>query len=122
MALLDLIPRLEVNNMDESVDFYEALGFQVIQRIEDKFVVMQREGVAMMLSIRYTAHLHANTHLTGGLYIMCDNVDELWEQHKDRVKICFPIETVGGNVREFSIYDCNNYVLHFGQRLDQPTS
>lgn len=108
--------------MDETVAFYNRLGFEVTQRIEDKFVVMQREGVALMLSIRYTSHIHKNTHLTGGLYIMCDNVDELWEQHKDQAEICFPIETVGGNVREFSIYDCNKYVIHFGQRIDQPVN
>ncbi len=54
---------------------------------------------------------------TGSLYLKIDDVDALWERLKDRVRICYPIESFDYGMREFAIYDNNGYVLQFGQPL-----
>ena len=51
---------------------------------------------------------------TGSLYINPDDVDALWEQVKDKARVCYPIETFDYGMREFAIYDNNGYLLQFG--------
>ena len=57
---------------------------------------------------------------TGSLHLKTDDVDSLWARLKDRVRICYPIETFDYGMREFAIYDNNGYVLQFGQPLPAP--
>ena len=52
---------------------------------------------------------------TGSLYFNIADVDNLWESLKDNVKICYEIATFEWGMREFAIYDNNEYVLQFGQ-------
>jgi hypothetical protein len=41
----------------------------------------------------------------------------MWSRLKDRVKLCYPIETFDYGMREFAIYDNNEYILQFGQSV-----
>lgn len=116
MALKALIPNLETNNMDQTLQFYEGvLGFQCINRMENDWARVEKEGVTIMFSSRFFEKQYPKTYLTGGLYIYTDHIDELWEQLKDKVKICYLIETFDYGMREFAIYDNNEYRLQFGE-------
>ena len=57
--------------------------------------------------------------MTGGLYIYTDMVDLMWTELKDKLKVCYPIETFDYGMREFAVYDCNDYLLQFGQDVTQ---
>jgi uncharacterized glyoxalase superfamily protein PhnB len=52
---------------------------------------------------------------TGSFYFNTDNVDKLWEDLKDKAKVCYEIENFDWQMREFAIYDNNGYLLQFGQ-------
>lgn len=56
---------------------------------------------------------------TGSLYIHTDNVDELWNELKDKARICYPIETFEYGMREFALYDNNGYLLQFSQAIGE---
>lgn len=47
-----------------------------------------------------------------------ENADVLWKDLKIKANSCYEIETFDWEMREFSIYDNNKYILQFGQ----PTS
>ena len=55
--------------------------------------------------------------LTGSIYITTQNVDELWNSVKDKVKIISPIENRIYMMRDFSIADNNGYELVFGENI-----
>ena len=119
MAFNYLTPMLEVENMDETILFYESiLDFKLINRIENQWALVQKDEVAIMFSDRFFTDDYPNTYMTGSLYIYSDDVDVLWQILKDQVKICYPIENFEHAMREFAIYDNNGYRLQFGQELD----
>ena len=41
----------------------------------------------------------------------------MWNEVKENVKICYPLETFEWGMREFAIYDNNGYMLQFGQEI-----
>ncbi|MBT8273919.1 MAG: bleomycin resistance family protein [Bacteroidia bacterium] len=120
MVLKDLIPILETNNMDETIKYYESvLGFKCIGRMNNDWARLERDKISLMFSGRYNENDHPNTFMTGGLYIYTDTIDLLWTELKENVKVCYPIETFEYGIREFAIYDCNDYLLQFGQDLSE---
>ncbi|MBT8267606.1 MAG: VOC family protein [Bacteroidia bacterium] len=120
MSLRELIPMLETNNIVETISFYEeVLGFKCVKKVDNDWARLEREDVAIMFSIRFTEQDHPNTFLTGGLYIYTSTIDLLWTEFKDKVKVCYPLETFDYGMREFAIYDCNDYLLQFGQDLGE---
>ena len=52
-------------------------------------------------------------------YFNVNNVVRLWEDLKDKVKVCYEIETFEWGMKEFAIYDNNGYLLQFGQPVDE---
>ena len=94
MGLQEITPMLRTKNLKNSVEFYTALlGFQCEAFNEEWGWASVKQN---NLSIRFAS---PNAHepfdkptFTGSLYLRCDNVDVLWEQLKDKVKICYPIE------------------------------
>ena len=69
------------------------------------------------------AHEHfERPAFTGSLYINTDDVDSLWQQLKDKAKVCYPIEDFEYGMREFAVYDNNGYLLQFGQEINSEKS
>ena len=119
MAFNALVPTLEVENMDESIDFYESyLDFKCISREGDQWAYVQKDEVSIMLSSRFFEDKHPKPVFTGGLYIYVDDIDVIWQILKEKVKICYPLENFEYGMREFAIYDCNGYRIQFGQELE----
>jgi uncharacterized glyoxalase superfamily protein PhnB len=54
---------------------------------------------------------------TGTFYFYIDNVEELWNKLKDKLRVAYPIDTFDWGMREFAVYDNNGYMLQFGQDL-----
>lgn len=119
MAFNALAPTLEVENMDETIQFYESyLDFQCIDREEDAWAFIQKDDVSIMLSSRFNKDKHPTPVFTGSLYIYVDDIDVIWQILKDKVTISYPLENFDYGMREFAIYDNNGYRIQFGQELE----
>ncbi|TYA55202.1 VOC family protein [Formosa maritima] len=119
MAFNYLIPMLEVENMDETIEFYEnILDFVCVKRSQNAWSLMQKDEVAIMFSDRFFKEEHPNTFMTGSLYIYSDNVDVLWQILKNKVNIAYPLDNFEPGKREFAIFDNNGYRIQFGQDLN----
>jgi uncharacterized glyoxalase superfamily protein PhnB len=102
-------------DVTRSVEFYvEQLGFTCTLQLEG-FARVQLGAADIMLALP-NAHLPwQGPRFTGSVYLDVDNVDELWESLKTRVRIAYPIETMEYGLREFGVLDDNGYGLNFAQ-------
>lgn len=118
MPFNHLIPLLEVENMSETIRFYETiLDFTCVDRKDEEWAVVIKDDVTIMFSARFYKEKHPETYMTGSLFINTSDVDVLWQILKDKVDICYPIENFDYGMREFAIYDINGYRLQFGQEI-----
>lgn len=115
-----LTPMLRTWDLAGSVEFYtEILGFECEGYSEEfTWASLKRDGVSIMFS-------GPNEHLddkepvfTGSLYINTDDVEAVWNQLKEKARVCYPIETFPYGMREFAIYDNNGYLIQFGQEAE----
>ena len=119
MAFNALVPTLEVENMDKTIQFYESyLDFECINREANEWAYIQKDDVVIMLSSRFFKDKYPKTVFTGSLYIHVDDIDVIWQILKDKVDICYPLENFDYGMREFAIYDNNGYRIQFGQELE----
>lgn len=122
MKLKNVTPMLEATNLRQTVEFYsELLGFEIIGSFPDAenpgWVCMKKDDVVLMFTARNAHSKVETTTMTGSLYFYPTNVDEVWEQLKDKATVVYPIENFDYEMREFAIRDCNGYLLQFGQEI-----
>lgn len=70
-----------------------------------------------MLALPNEHTLYDKIGFTGSFYFNTNEVDVLWEQLKDKVRVCYGIENFEYGMREFAVYDNNGYLLQFGQEI-----
>lgn len=117
MSFNHLRPILWTDQIDETIRFYtEVLEFVCDEQNADwGWASLHRDGVAIMLA-KPTEHAPFNgAKFTGSFYINVTDVEDLWATLKDKVNVCYPIESFDWGMREFCIYDNNGYLLQFGQ-------
>ena len=123
MTLLRLSPILSTEDLESSLQFYvELLGFRC-ETVDDVrgWASVWRDQINVMFALPY-AHLPwSGPRFTGSLYLYCDNIEQQWEQLRDRVEICYPLECFSYGMREFGFYDNNRYLLQFGQPVHDPS-
>ena len=118
MKIQALTPMLRTWDIEASVAFYTAiLGFECDGQTRN-WASLRRDRAELMLSSPNDHEGDSAPAFTGSLYFRVDEVDDYWSMVKDRVKLCYPIETFDYGMREFGVYDNNGYLLQFGQ----PTS
>lgn len=119
MKLEALTPMLRTWDLRASIAFYtEVLGFQCAALAEDRgWAALQRDQVRIMISGPNEHEGDTAPAFTGSLYINTDEVEQLWEQVRDRARVCYPLEDFEHGMREFAIYDNNGYLLQFGREL-----
>ena len=119
MKLTNLTPMLWTEQLDETVNFYtNMLGFTCGDKDETwGWASLYKDQVEIMLA-KPNAHASFEKPVfTGSFYFTTDEVDALWNELKDKVKVCYPIEDFEWQMREFAIYDNNGYLLQFGQEI-----
>jgi uncharacterized glyoxalase superfamily protein PhnB len=116
MRLHELTPMLRTTDLEGSIEFYTTvLGFECEgSSAEWGWASVRRDNVTIMFALPSEHEPFAGPCFTGSLYINPDDVDALWEQVKDKARVCYPIETFDYGMREFAIYDNNGYLLQFG--------
>lgn len=117
-------PMLWTKDLQGSVDFYTSvLGFKCNALLEDwGWASVSLDNVSIMFALPNEHEPFEKPTFTGSLYINTDDVDTLWQQLKEKVKICYPIENFEYGMREFAIFDNNGYLLQFGQEIPSETS
>jgi uncharacterized glyoxalase superfamily protein PhnB len=119
-TIKSITPMLETKSMKETLAFYtEILGFKNDGYFEDwGWMNVKKDGFAIMFT---TPNEHRNIPepiMSGSLYINTDNVDEVWQELKDKCKVCYPVEDFSYGMREFAVYDNNGYLIQFGKHLE----
>jgi len=121
MGLQKLRPMLSTNQLKETIDFYTTkLGF-ILLHGGDEFgwVAIYRDNVEIMFT-KPNEHIPFDKPTcTGSFYINVDNVDQIWAELKGVTKIVYDIEEFEYGMREFAIYDNNNYIIQFGQNIEE---
>ncbi len=119
MKLEALTPMIWTNEMKETIQFYtEVLGFTCTEYSEEwGWASLSKDAVGIMLTKPNEHTPFDGPKYTGSFYFNTDDVDGLWEQLKDKTKICYKIENFDYGMRDFAIYDNNGYMLQFGQEL-----
>ncbi|HEY1054576.1 MAG TPA: VOC family protein [Emticicia sp.] len=119
MKLSALRPILRTHQIAETVEFYtEILGFNLDNYDEEwGWASLSLDGVEIMLATPNEHEPFDKPTFTGSFYFNTDNVDEWWEQLKDKARICYELETFEYGMREFAVYDNNGYLLQFGQEV-----
>lgn len=119
MSLQNLRPMLWTEDLTGSVDFYvSVLGFNANEFNEEwGWASLSKDDVELMLSRPNEHTPYDKIGFTGTFYFNTDNVDELWNELKDKANVCYGIEDFFYGMREFAIYDNNGYLLQFGQEI-----
>jgi uncharacterized glyoxalase superfamily protein PhnB len=119
MTLKNIAPMLWTRELKATADFYvETLGFSCNQFREDwGWASLRRDGVHIIIARPYENASFAGPAFTGSLYIYTENIDALWEELRNKVKVCDPIKDFFHNLRGFAIYDNNGYLLQFSQQI-----
>jgi catechol 2,3-dioxygenase-like lactoylglutathione lyase family enzyme len=123
-----LSPILWTKDLKQTVSFYESvLGFKAKSDFPN-FVSLTRGSVEIMFIVpqeepeqckdpNNKEEFFPRPVLTGSIFIVTDQVDELWESVKDKVNVKTSIENRAYLMRDFSILDNNGYELVFGQDI-----
>ncbi len=112
----ELRPMLEVDSLPESIAFYEnILGFACTAQIEGQWATLTLGETALMLTPRRSSG--KPLHFSGSLYFYTRDVSTLWETVRQKVEIAYPLEKFEYGMHEFACYDCNGYLLQFGEEL-----
>ena len=119
MKLNCLTPMLWTENLRETVDFYTSvLGFECVEFNEEwGWSAMAHDEVDLMFA-RPNAHTpFEKSNFRGSFYFYPDDVDEIWNELKEKAKVAYEIENFEHGMREFAIYDNNGYLLQFGNEI-----
>ena len=119
MKLKNLTPIFWTEDLEATTAFYtNTLGFQC-KEFDKKWgwASLEKDNVNVMLA-KPNEHIPFEKPIfTGTVYFQTDDVEKMWDEIKENVKICYPLETFEWGMREFAIYDNNGYMLQFGQEI-----
>jgi hypothetical protein len=120
-----LSPNIFVNNMDETLDFYRSIGFQLIMTVpetgNDLVWAMMTNGEVTFMFQTFASlgeELPNISRKSGGsllFYINIKKIREFFELIKDKVNVLKGLDKTFYGATEFSILDNNNYVLTFAE-------
>lgn len=121
MKLQEIKPMLYTKQVKETVDFYTGvLGFTCDNNMEDwSWAAFSRDEIEIMAAIPNEHIPFEKPLFTGSFYILTEDVAAIWEEVKDKVKVCYPLESFDYGMMEFAIYDNNGYLLQFGQTVNE---
>lgn len=120
-----LSPNIFVNNMAQTIAFYQTLGFTKTMSVPetgDDFVwVMMVNGSVTFMFQTFESladdlpEISRSNGASQLLYINLKDIRSFFEKIKDKVTVLKGLEKTFYGATEFSIVDCNNYVLTFAE-------
>ncbi|MBS1795072.1 MAG: VOC family protein [Acidobacteria bacterium] len=122
MKVKGLVPMLATEDLARTVAFYEKfLGFECRGKYPADnpcWVSLQNGESELAFHLPNSETDFERPALTGTLYLHVENVDEVWNNIKDKVEIVYGLEDFDYGMREFGIRDCNGYILNLGQNIE----
>ncbi|MEY4835122.1 MAG: hypothetical protein RI980_1237 [Bacteroidota bacterium] len=112
-------PMIWTDKLEETIDYYvNTLGF-ICGEYNKKWnwASLYKDEAEIMIAAPNEHISFEKPIFTGSFYINVDQVDKLWNNLKDKCKICYELEEFPWGMREFAIYDNNGYLLQFGQDI-----
>lgn len=120
------IPELMVDNIEDNINFYtNILDFKMLAKYPESnpsFLKIKNGNTELMLFNRkeFSKEIPQLKDIKIGgsfvLYINVDNINELYEDIKDKVNIIKELHNTDYGTMEFVIEDINGYILMFNQR------
>ncbi|HEX9651033.1 MAG TPA: VOC family protein [Cyclobacteriaceae bacterium] len=119
-----LTPNIFVKNMNETIEFYRNIGFEVKMSVPEKgdfvWVMMSGGNVNFMFQTfdSLGSDLPEISRQDGGsllLYIQVKEIRQYHDRIKDKVNILKGLEKTFYGATEFSIQDINGYILTFAE-------
>jgi uncharacterized glyoxalase superfamily protein PhnB len=120
-----LSPNIFVENMNETIDFYKSIGFQLVMTVPEAgndfvWAMMVNGNITFMFQTFASLgeELPAISRKSGGsllFYIKLKKIREFFELIKEKITVLKGLETTFYGATEFSILDNNNYVLTFAE-------
>lgn len=129
MVYKKITPNLVVEDVNSTIAFYRdklkfELNMSVPEHGELSWALMKRDNVEIMFQSRESAGraipLLKNKEAGGSLtlYIEMENVVELYDTLKGNVALLEDLHTKPYGMREFSIQDCNGFILTFAEEVE----
>ncbi len=129
MKLTQLTPNLMVEDVNRSLTFYQDnLGFETMMTVPENgtfdWAMMKRDSITLMFQTRasLTSEIPAlKEQATGGaltLYIDIENIEGLHAKVKETLPLVQPLQTTFYGKREFSIQDCDGFILVFAEMAE----
>ena len=140
MKLDSLVVNMAVKNIHESCLFYrENFGFELVDAVianntqydgvttelkngvEYQWAMIKKDNTFVMFQTMSSikediGNLFETIGASLTFYLTIDDVENLYLDIKNKVKIIKEIETKFYGMKEFYIQDCNGYILGFGSK------
>ncbi len=114
--LKDTIPVLPSLDLDETIDFYSKLGFQVWSRHDGDYAILAKESQELHFFLM--EHLDPKESFFG-CYWRTDNADRMYEQLlASGVPNLHPVEIKPWGMKEFALIDPHGNLIRIGQELE----
>ena len=120
---LNLYTNLMVDDVGQSIEFYEKIGFKVSQKLPDSspvWALVEKDNVKLMfqstksLQEEFSQLRNKKVGGTITLWIQVKNIESYYQLLKGKVEVIKPIGITSYNkATEFVIMDINGYLLHF---------
>jgi len=126
-----LTPNIFVKNIQQTVDFYRLLGFEVSMQVPDHgemvWCMMSNGSVNLMFQTFESLgiELPQISRDDGGsllLYIKLNNIIHFYEHVQKHINILKPVEKTFYGATEFSVLDPNNYVITFAEDIQESST
>ncbi|MCG3143172.1 MAG: hypothetical protein HONDAALG_00493 [Gammaproteobacteria bacterium] len=110
-------PMIHVPDVRAAIDWYESIGFLVINTGDDDGEMVWAELSYGNGRIMFSAggRPSAQDRREVDLYVHTENVDELFQRLKDRVETREGLHNTFYGMREFIIRDLNGFWITFGE-------
>lgn len=112
-----IIPALLVRDMNETLAFYERLGFHLSgfhpNKEQPSWAEVQRDGAVLQFHVHPPVGTPESPTFSGTLYFHPDNVLALADEYRREVELAWGPEVMDYGMREFGIRDPNGYYLAF---------
>ena len=113
-----VVPMIHVPDVRATVDWYESIGFTVINTYGNdgeglSFAILSFGSSEVMFNQGGRPSTRDRREVD--LYIYSDNVDDLYQRLKDRVEVVEGLHDTFYGMREFIFRDLNRFWITFGQ-------
>ena len=118
-----ITPNIMVENVKETIEFYtKILGFELVLTVPEQseilnFAIVKKDSITLMFESKEALTEEYSTLTTEKiipcftLFITATNIDKLYIELKDKVKLALNMHQTFYGKKEFAIFDNNNNIL-----------